>query len=183
MADLTQTGKRHASEQVAWPSVRGLTERAQIFSAWSPRALTLAGLFVLAAGLPQAVLAAEDCGDSPCPGTQPAIWPDRSATLDDGVIRILGWNLLPQTPYDVVIVLPGESAVAYGPVFTDAEGDLLGNDYNLPPEEAALLTEGQPYSYVADPALTGVYEVRIYAEAWGGDLAEVPVATTTFLHN
>lgn len=141
--------------------------------------------FALLAGIGgtcSTALAAVDCDTGPCPGTLPSIWADRSATLD-GMVRILGWNLVPESDYQIVVVLPDGSAIVDGFVTTDAEGDFLGDDYDLTPEEVALLTAGQPHVCVADQALIGVYEVRAYEWLWSGDPTDVPVASTTFLHN
>ncbi len=107
---------------------------------------------------------AKDCGGVPCPGTSPAIWPDRSAAVNY-TIQIFGWNLTPQGDYDIVVVAPDASA-SWAPVTADVAGELLS----------------APYTHVVGSTL-GTYEVRLYASPWGGDLNQAPVAATTFFHN
>lgn len=147
--------------------------------------LWLRGLCVLALASGLAMswpVSGKDCGLDPCPGTAPTIWPDRSATIDN-TMRILGWNLLPETDYQIIMVLPDGSVMSSGFVTADSEGDILGDEYDLKPEEAARLTAGQPHVCEVVPAVTGVYQVRAYRNLWSGNLAEAPIAATTFLHN
>ena len=147
--------------------------------------------YLLAAGLALGMgwasigLAAEDCGASPCPGTLPAIWPQRSATIGN-TMSILGWNLAPNEEYQIVVVAPDNESIIWNAeefVVTDEEGDFLGDEYDLPPEEAATLP-GRPHQiFLDDLSAEGTYEVRAYLYLWNGDLEEPPVATTTFYHN
>jgi hypothetical protein len=106
----------------------------------------------------------KDCGPDPCPGTSPAIWPERSAPLGE-TIRILGWNLDSSTGYQMVVIQPDGIDFSIGSVTTNQEGDLLINPL--------------PYVYVV-PESSGLFEVRIYASSWSGDLDQGPIASTTF---
>jgi hypothetical protein len=112
-----------------------------------------------------AALEAGDCGLAPCPGTLPAIWPDRTAPLGD-TVTIYGWNLAPETGYMIAVIDP-EDGVYSDVATTDAEGGLLG----------------QPFTYVVGDRPTGTYEVRLYEASWSGDTGATPIAATTFYHN
>lgn len=101
---------------------------------------------------------AQECGTATCPN----IWPERSAPLGD-TIRILGWYLEPSTGYDFVIIGPDGLEASRDTVITDDEGELL---------ETA-------YSYVV-PEVSGIYQVKVYASPWSGNLNEEPIATTDF---
>jgi hypothetical protein len=134
------------------------------------------GLYLLV-GSP--ISMAQGCGTvnlSPCPGTLPAIWPDRSAALNNATL-IFGWNLQPLTDYQMVIVRPDRS-VESDVVRTDEEGDLLGDNVRDDGQ-----TWGSPYQYVAAADALGIYQVRAYVFPWSGDLNEPAVTTTTFYHN
>jgi hypothetical protein len=122
-------------------------------------------LLVLMAIVGPAVHEAGDCG-GPCPGTLPAIWPDRSAPIGD-IVTIYGWNLAPETTYTIAVIEPGSGAVRSEAITTDAEGTLLTT----------------PYTYMVGDQPLGVYEVRLYDASWGGDTAVAPIAATTFYHN
>ena len=99
-------------------------------------------------------------------------------------MRILGWNLQPGTNYQVVVLKPdGQTIPSLPIVTTDGEGDFLGDDYHLTPEERAVLTSGQPHVVSTDTSENGTYEVRVYVEPWSGSLEDVPVASTTFFQN
>lgn len=119
---------------------------------------------ILLAGLSVPAFAEKDCGGSPCPGTVPAIWPDRSAAVGN-TVTISGWNLAPLASYDVVVVWP-DGSVGWETVTTDAAGELLQ----------------APYRYVVGTVL-GTYGVRLYLAPFGGDLSQAPVTETTFFHN
>jgi hypothetical protein len=118
-------------------------------------------LFVLLAIVGPSIPEAGDCG-GPCPGTLPAIWPDRSAPLGD-TVTIYGWNLTPETTYLVTVVDP-ENGVATAPVVTDQEGSLFG----------------QPFTYIVGDRAVGEYAVRLDGADWNGDLGVPALATTTF---
>jgi hypothetical protein len=96
---------------------------------------------------------------------------------------ILGWNLLPETPYQVVLLPPDGSVPLLSYVTTDTEGDFLGDDYELTQEERELLPAGQPHVVHTDLSKSGTYEVRIYLDPWTGNIADAPVASATFLQN
>ena len=134
---------------------------------WNGLSLILMSIFLVGTCLATYCYAEDvpkDCGLEPCPGTSPAIWPERSAPLGE-TIRILGWNLDPSAGYQMVVILPDGSDFSIGSVTTNQEGDLL--------------IDPLPYLYVV-PGTSGLYEVRIYASSWNGDLDQWPIATTTF---
>jgi hypothetical protein len=128
---------------------------------------------LVGAALATTAQAAPDCGSEPCPGTLPAIWPHPSKTEGD-TVRVLGWNLQPDTAYEVVLVHPDDIPLYSGTITSDAEGDFLGRYKGV---------NGQPYlCTVPYPAVIGVYQVRLYLSPWSGSLEEVPVAATSFYH-
>jgi len=133
------------------------------WSYWFLCCLTAAIFFFAGPGTTLAQ-SAKDCGGIPCPGTSPAIWPDRSAAVNY-TIQIFGWNLAPQGNYDIVVVAP-DASVSWAPVTADVAGELLS----------------APYTHEVGSTL-GIYEVRLYALPWSGDLNQAPVAATTFFHN
>jgi hypothetical protein len=114
--------------------------------------------------------------------TDPAIWPAQSKA-SDGTMEILGWNLNPDTDYQVVVLSPEGSGSNMSYLTTDTEGDFLGDDYELTAEEREALNAGQPVLVYTDMSQTGIYEVRIYLQPWTGTLDDAPVASTTFLQN
>ena len=114
--------------------------------------------------------------------TAPAIWPAKSKA-SGGTMEIMGWNLHPETDYQVVVLSPDGSGADMSYLTTDNEGDFLGDDYELTAEERAALTAGQPVLVYTDMSQTGIYEVRIYLQPWTGTLDDAPVASTTFLQN
>lgn len=128
---------------------------------WDCIKLILLSCLIVWMGMSTCVYA-QDCGVDPCPGTTPAIWPDRSAPLGD-TSRILGWNLDPYTTYEIVVSPPGAEGVSWDMIITDGEGDLLKT----------------PYSYLV-PDIPGIYEVKVFAYPWNGNLEAEPVAMTTF---
>ncbi|MGD8265113.1 MAG: hypothetical protein PVF23_04335 [Chromatiales bacterium] len=98
-------------------------------------------------------------------------------------MQILGWNLNPDSDYQVVVLSPDGSGSHMSYITTDTEGDILGDDYELTAEQRASLTSGQPALVYTDMSKTGIYEVRIYLQPWTGTLDDAPVASTTFLQN
>ena len=139
---------------------------ADVRKRWQVRSSAIL-LFVVLVALAWAPVGPEagDCGAVPCPGTLPAIWPDRSAPLGD-TITIYGWNFAPATAYVIAVIDP-DLGIYSDVVTTDAEGTLLDT----------------PYTYIVGDQPTGVYVVRLYGAAWGGDTTEAPIAATTFFHN
>jgi hypothetical protein len=151
----------------------------------TPGVSFLASILIGGLVLHSSVSLANDCADTDteCTSSEPSIWPRQSKSYEDGSMPILGWNLVPDTSYQVVTLPPDGSVPTIAYVTTDSEGDFLGDDYELTQEERDLLSAGQPHVVRTAPTLNGVYEVRIYLDPWTGSLDEAPVASTTFLQN
>ena len=98
-----------------------------------------------------------------CNGTAPAIWPERSGYFSGEAVRILGWNLAPDTTYQLIAIPPSGKTVRADLLTTDAEGNL--------PADAARFTAG---------AKPGLYEVQIHPDPWQASQAGEPLARTAF---
>jgi hypothetical protein len=70
--------------------------------------------------------------------TDRAIWPAQSKA-SGGAMEIMGWNLNPDTDYQVVVLSPDGSGSDMRFLTTDNEGDFLGNDYDLRAQERHTL--------------------------------------------
>ena len=98
-----------------------------------------------------------------CKGTVPAIWPERSGYFSGEAVRILGWNLAPDTTYQLIAIPPSGKTVKASPATTDAEGNL--------PADVARFVAG---------AKSGIHEVQVHPHPWSASQAGEPVARTAF---
>ncbi|NIM52776.1 MAG: hypothetical protein GTO22_26615, partial [Gemmatimonadales bacterium] len=109
---------------------------------------------------------------------------------------ISGASAAPTVTTDKVEYAPGETVTVTGAGFAGAtnydvpvvrpDSSIVTGDGTSTPGWDTVQTNGQGnfnYSYLLpdDPPLYGEYEVRVYPSPWSGDLAEAPLASTTFL--
>ena len=78
-------------------------------------------------------------------------------------VRILGWNLAPDTTYQLIAIPPSGKTVKASPLTTDAEGNL--------PADVARFVAG---------AKSGIHEVQVHPHPWSASQAGEPVARTAF---
>lgn len=110
-----------------------------------------------------------------------AVWPDRSAPLGPNpATTISGWNFSALQAFDIIVIrpdgtirngdgsdsCPGGAPNCWDTVTADGNGHLLDT----------------PYLYLVGAPL-GVYDVRVYASPWSGNLGEPAIATTSFFHS
>lgn len=92
-----------------------------------------------------------------CKGTAPEIWPERSGYQAGEAVRILGWNLAPDTDYEITVTALADGSTATNAVTTDDAGDLLGG----------------PAAFTAADA-AGMYEIKVQSNSGTGE----PLART-----
>jgi hypothetical protein len=98
----------------------------------------------------------------------PFITTDKDEYFSDEIVTITGSGFAPDTYYAVPVVRPDGSIVTGDGTFTPG-WDTVRSD------ASGAFT----YYYQLD-GIPGIYEARVYASPWDGNLATSPVASTTF---
>jgi len=100
----------------------------------------------------------------------PTVTTDKADYLFFETVTITGGGFNPpNSSYDVPVIRPDGTIVK-------GDGSTI-----TPPEWDTVLASGTNFTYLYQlGALPGLYEVRVYASPWSGNLAESPLASVTF---
>ena len=93
---------------------------------------------------------------------------DKADYQPEEIVIVSGSGFAPATPYDIPIIRP--------------DGTIVRGDGTFTPGWDTMTSSGSgsfTYLYQLD-GIIGTYQVRVYPSPWSGDLAQVPLASTTF---